>query len=170
MILPNKCHSFNESRQLMERCNEKIIGVIGQGSDCSSELLKKAEEVGWHIAQRGAVLICGGLGGVMEAASRGAKKGGGTTIGVLPGTDKNAANAYIDIPIVTGLGEARNTIIVRTADALIAVGGRFGTLSEIAFSLAFEKPIVGLDTWKNLENMIYCGTPEKAVKRVLQLL
>lgn len=127
--------------------------------------LKKAEDVGWHIAKQGALLICGGLGGVMEAASRGAKNGGGKTIGVLPGTDKNTANEYIDIPIVTGMGEARNIIIVRTADALIAVGGRFGTLSEIAFGLAFEKPIVGLDTWKYFENMIDCEIPEETKYR-----
>lgn len=154
----------------MEERKQKIIGVIGQGRDCSPELLKKAEEVGWHIAKQGAILICGGLGGVMEAASRGAKNGGGKTIGVLPGTDKSSANQYIDIPIVTGMGEARNIIIVRTADALIAIGGRFGTLSEIAFSLAFEKPVVGLDTWKNLENMMYCETPEEAVGTIFRLL
>jgi len=154
---------------MVER-EQKIIGVIGQGRDCSSELLKKAEEVGWHIAQQGAILICGGLGGVMEAASRGAKKSGGKTIGVLPGDDKKTANRYIDIPIVTGMGEARNIIIVRSADALIAVGGRFGTLSEIAFGLAFEKSIVGLQTWENLENMIYRETAEEAVSTVIKML
>jgi len=150
--------------------NSKIIGVIGQGRDCSAELLKDAEEVGYLIARRNAILICGGLGGVMEAACRGAKQGGGTTIGVIPSAHKSDANPFVDIPIVTGFGEARNIIIVRTADALIAVGGRYGTLSEIAFSLAFGKPIVGLKTWQNLGEMVHVETPRQAVETVFQLL
>jgi len=148
----------------------KIVGVIGQGRDCSAELLKAAEEVGYHIAQRGAILICGGLGGVMEAACRGAKKGGGMTIGVLPTADKLAANEFVDIPIVTGIGEARNSIIVRTADALIAIGGKYGTLSEIAFALAFGKPIVGLHTWQGIEGMIQSASPAEAVETIFQLI
>jgi hypothetical protein len=148
----------------------KIIGVIGQGRDCPSELLNDAEEVGYHIAQRKAILICGGLGGVMEAACRGAKKGGGTTIGVLPTADKFAANEFVDIPIVTGIGEARNSIIVRTADALIAIGGKYGTLSEIAFALAFGKPIVGLHTWQGIEGMIHVVSPVEAVETIFQII
>lgn len=147
----------------------KIIGVIGQGRDCSAELLKDAEEVGFRIVQKGAILICGGLGGVMEAACRGAKKGGGTTIGVLPGTDKFSANEFVDIPIVTGLGEARNSIIVRTADALIAIGGKYGTLSEIAFALSFGKPVVGLNTWKNIDAMIHVSSPAEAVATIFKI-
>ncbi len=150
--------------------NSKIIGVIGQGRDCSPELLKAAEEVGYHIAQRNAILICGGLGGVMEAACRGAKKGGGTTIGVIPTTQKSDANEFVDIPIVTGFGEARNIIIVRTADALIAVGGRYGTLSEIAFALAFGKPIMGLHTWQNLGQIIHVEGPEQAIETVFKFI
>ena len=148
----------------------KIIGVIGQGRDCSPELLQDAELVGYHIAQKGAVLICGGLGGVMEAACRGAKKGGGMTIGVLPTTQKTDANEFVDIPIVTGFGEARNIIIVRTADALIAVGGKYGTLSEIAFALSFGKPIVGLHTWQNFEPIFYASQPDEAVEAAFKLL
>ncbi|MCI0495902.1 TIGR00725 family protein [candidate division KSB1 bacterium] len=154
----------------MKSKKNKIIGVIGQGRDCSEELLKAAEEVGYHIARRGAILICGGLGGVMEAACRGAKKGGGTTIGMLPTADKFAANEFVDIPIVTGIGEARNSIIVRTADALIAIGGKYGTLSEIAFALAFGKPIVGLQTWQGFEGLIQCDSPVEAVETIFLLI
>jgi uncharacterized protein (TIGR00725 family) len=150
--------------------NSKIIGVIGQGRDCSPELLKDAEEVGYYIAQKNAILICGGLGGVMEAACRGAKNGGGTTIGVIPTTQKSDANDFVDIPIVTGFGEARNIIIVRSADALIAVGGKYGTLSEIAFALAFGKPIVGLHTWQNLGQIIHVESPEQAVDTVFKFI
>jgi len=155
---------------LMNLKNSKTIGVIGQGRDCSPELLNEAEEVGYSIAQRSAILICGGLGGVMEAACRGAKKGGGTTIGVIPTTQKSDANEYVDIPIVTGLGEARNIIIVRSADALIAVGGKYGTLSEIAFALAFGKPLVGLHTWQNLDQIIQVESAEQAVETVFKFL
>ena len=147
-----------------------IIGVIGQGRDCSAQLLNQAEAVGYYIAKRDAILICGGLGGVMEAACRGAKKGGGTTIGVIPSARKSDANRYVDIPIVTGIGEARNIIIVRTADALIAVGGRYGTLSEIAFGLAFGKTIVGLNTWQNLDQVIQVDSAEDAVETVFKSL
>ena len=155
---------------MMDLKNSKIIGVIGQGRDCSPKLLKDAEEVGYQIAHRNAVLICGGLGGVMEAACRGAKKAGGTTIGVIPTTQKSDANAFVDIPIVTGFGEARNIIIVRSADALIAVGGRYGTLSEIAFALSYGKPIVGLHTWQNMDEIIYVENPGQAVETVFKFL
>ena len=106
-----------------------------------------AHAVGREIARAGAVVVCGGLGGVMAAACRGAKKDGGTTIGILPGGDRSAANEWVDVAIATGLGEARNALIVRAADALIAVGGGFGTLSEIALALTAGKPVVGLGTW-----------------------
>jgi len=154
----------------MDLKNSKIIGVIGQGRDCSPGLLTDAEEVGYQIARRNAILICGGLGGVMEAACRGAKKGGGTTIGVIPTTQKSDANDYVDIPIVTGFGEARNIVIVRSADALIAVGGRYGTLSEIAFALSFGKSIVGLHTWQNLGQIIHVENPEQAVETVYKFI
>lgn len=126
---------------------QKIIAVIGD-SQCSSEVAKLAEDVGFQIAKKGAILICGGYGGVMEAASRGAKRGGGLTIGILSGKDPDEANPSIDIPIVTGMRDARNAIIARSADGVIAVAGSFGTLSEIAFSLIFKKPLVGLRTWQ----------------------
>ncbi len=147
-----------------------IIGVIGQGKDCSPEILSLAEQVGEEVAKRKAILICGGLKGVMESACHGAKKEQGLTIGVLPGTDKREANPFVDIPIVTGMGEARNILIVRTAMALIAVGGRYGTLSEIAFALSFGKPVVGLKTWKNITGIHYVTTPKEAVDTVFRLL
>jgi len=112
------------------------------------------------------VLVCGGLGGVMEAACRGAKDGGGTTVGILPGTERAAANAFVDVAIPTGLGEARNALVVRAADALIAIGGAYGTLSEIAFALKAGKPVVGLGTW-DVDGVRPAGSPEAAVESVL---
>jgi uncharacterized protein (TIGR00725 family) len=123
-----------------------IIAVIG-GEDAPPTAFAHAETVGREIALRGHMLICGGLGGVMESACRGARAGGGTTIGVLPGTEAAAANAFVDIPIVTGMDQARNLIIVRSADAVVAIGGGYGTLSEMAFALRLGKPLVGIGTW-----------------------
>ena len=120
-----------------------IIAVIGAGS-ADEPLLRIAEEVGQLIAKRDAILICGGLGGVMEAASKGARSEEGTTVGILPQNYKNEANPYIDIPVATGFGEGRNVIIARTADAIIAIGGEYGTLSEIAFGLRMGKPVIGI--------------------------
>jgi len=107
---------------------------------------------------------------VMAAACRGAKKENGVTIGVLPGQDSSEANPYVDIPIVTGMADARNVIIARTADALIAVDGEFGTLSEISFALKFHKPVVGLRTWDVSEKIIRAQTPQEAVDRALEAI
>src|SRR3989442_629143 len=123
------------------------IAVIGAGQ-CDAQTAALAEEVGRRLAQAGATLVCGGLGGVMEAACRGAKSTGGLTIGVLPGSDRADANRWVDIAIPTGLGEARNILVVRSAQAVIAVGGEFGTLSEIAFALKLGIPVFGLNTWQ----------------------
>jgi uncharacterized protein (TIGR00725 family) len=123
------------------------VAVIGP-SQATAEQSALAEQVGAEIARRGAVLVCGGLGGVMEAAARGAKQAGGLTIGILPGDNPGDANPFITIPIATGMGEARNVILVRTAGAFIAVGGAFGTLSEIALALRAGKPVIGLGTWQ----------------------
>jgi uncharacterized protein (TIGR00725 family) len=122
------------------------IAVIGAG-DCSREEACVAEAVGRGIAERGAVLVTGGLGGVMAAASRGARAAGGLVVGILPGTDAADANPDVDIPIVTGLGDARNVLVASTVQAVIAVGGKLGTLSEIAFALKRGTPVVGLGTW-----------------------
>jgi uncharacterized protein (TIGR00725 family) len=147
----------------------RIVAVIG-GSELAPELYRAAELIGREVAARQAVLITGGLTGAMEAASKGAKAAGGLTIGVLPGISSRDANPYIDLPIVTGLSEARNLIIVRTADVLIAVGGGPGTLSEIAFALKFEKPVISLGSWHVANEIIHVRTPQEAVARAFELL
>jgi uncharacterized protein (TIGR00725 family) len=123
-----------------------VIAVIGAGEP-SIEVADLAEDVGRELGKRGLTLVCGGLGGVMEAACRGAKSAGGTTIGVLPGSDPKVANRWVDYPICTGLSYARNVIIVKTGRAVIAVGGAYGTLSEIGHALSDGVPVVGLRTW-----------------------
>jgi len=126
-----------------------FIAVVG-GSVVSPRVASLAEEVGRELARRGAAVVCGGLGGVMEAACKGAKEAGGITIGILPGDpwDKEGKpNPYVDIPIVTGMGYARNAIVVKSAQAVIAIDGSFGTLSEIAYALQAGIPVIGLETW-----------------------
>jgi uncharacterized protein (TIGR00725 family) len=151
-----------------------LIGVIG-GSSATAMETSLAEGVGRALAEEGAVLICGGRGGVMRAACRGAKEAGGLTIGILPGTDRGEANPYVELAIVTGIGYARNAIIARTAEAVIAIGGSYGTLSEIAFSLDFGTPVVGLRTWTMEREghpttpIIYTTSPEEAVTKALAL-
>lgn len=122
------------------------IAVIG-GHSCSKGMARIAEEIGKAIAQLGATLISGGLTGVMEASCKGAKSAGGKTIGILPGHEKSEANPYVDIPIVTGLGYMRNNLVVKNADIIIAIDGKEGTLSEIAFALQMKKPVLGIDSW-----------------------
>lgn len=148
--------------------NQPLIGVIGAGK-CSGRMKTQAEEVGKAIASEGGVLVCGGLGGVMEAAARGAKAENGTTIGILPGERKNDANEYIDFPIVTGIGEARNLVIIKTSDAVIALPGKFGTLSEMAFCMKLGKPLVSLSAWNISEDIEKFDDPVKAVKRAFEL-
>jgi hypothetical protein len=148
--------------------SQVVIAVIG-GRRVEKRLLREAEKVGRLIARRNCVLICGGLSGVMEAVSKGARAEGGTTVGILPHDHKKNANKYIDIPIVTGLGIGRNVIIARTADAVIAVGGEYGTLSEIAFALQMEKPVVGIETW-DIKGIIRADNAEDAVTKVFDIL
>jgi uncharacterized protein (TIGR00725 family) len=147
---------------------KRIIAVIGPGT-ANEETIKEAEEIGRLIARRNAILICGGLGGVMEAAAKGAQMEGGITLGILPGIDRGSANSYITIPVATGFGEGRNVIIVRTADALIAVGGAYGTLSEIAFGLKMGKPVIGLHTWE-VKGILQADSAEYAVRKAFQIL
>jgi uncharacterized protein (TIGR00725 family) len=128
-----------------------IIAVIGDSS-CSQEETELAESVGELLAERGAVVVCGGLGGVMEGVCRGAKSRGGLTVGILPGQDSSMANPWVDIPVVTGLGEARNVVVAKSAQAVIAIGGGYGTLSEIAYALKSGIPVVGLNTWSLSKN------------------
>jgi uncharacterized protein (TIGR00725 family) len=142
------------------------IAVVGPGQ-ADQPQLAAAEAVGRELAEAGAVVVCGGLGGVMEAACRGAKDAGGTTVGILPGSDRAAANPFVDVAIPTGLGEARNALVVRAADALIAVGGGYGTLSEIALALKAGKPVVGVGTW-DIDGVVAAPDARDAVETVLQ--
>lgn len=123
------------------------VGVVG-ASDCSPEVSRISREVGRLVAAAGCVLVCGGRGGVMEAASRGAREGGGLVMGILPGTRREEGNRYLTVSVVTGMGEARNAIITRSCDAIIAISGGFGTLSEIGLALKMGVPVIGLDTWQ----------------------
>ncbi len=136
----------------------RYIAVVG-GSRCTAEMAVLAGEVGAAVALRGGIVICGGGGGVMEAASRGARSAGGTVLGILSGDNPHQGNPYLTAAIATGLGEARNAIIARTADAVIAVGGEFGTLSEIALALKMGKVVIGLNTWR----IIPCGPLEGGI-------
>lgn len=122
------------------------VAVVGAG-DAGEDLERVAERVGRGLAENGAVLLCGGLTGVMEAACRGCRAGGGTSVGILPGNDRGAANEFVDVALATGMGEMRNALIVRAADVVIALGGEFGTLSEVAFALKTGRRVVGYDTW-----------------------
>jgi uncharacterized protein (TIGR00725 family) len=144
------------------------VAVVGPG-EASAEEVAAAEAVGRELARRGALLVCGGLGGVMEAACAGAREAGGATLGILPGANRRAANPYVDVVVATGLGEARNALVVRAADALIAVGGAYGTLSEIAFALKAGKPVLGLASWK-IDGVEPAADPETAVEAVLRRL
>ena len=129
-----------------------IISVIGSSKPSSQEHVELAEAVGRELAKRGIMVVCGGLTGIMEAVCRGAKSEGGTTIGILPGHLVNDANKYVDIPIVTSMGYSRNVIVVHSGRAVIAVGGAFGTLSEIGHALGDGIPVVGLKTWELSRN------------------
>jgi uncharacterized protein (TIGR00725 family) len=137
------------------------VAVVGPG-DADADVATTAEAVGRELAGRGAVVVCGGLGGAMEAACRGAKEAGGTTVGILPGRDRRDANPHVDVALATGLGEGRNALVVRAADALVAVGGGFGTLSEIALALRAGKAVIGIDTWE----LGARGEPVDAIERV----
>jgi uncharacterized protein (TIGR00725 family) len=144
------------------------ITVVGGGS-CDETTALSAERIGEAIARRGGILVCGGLGGVMEAAARGAKRAGGLTIGILPGERGEDANEHIEIPIATGLGEARNVVNVRAADAVVAVAGRYGTHSEIALALGMGIPVVAFGAWSELGDVIQADSPEGAVAKAFEL-
>jgi uncharacterized protein (TIGR00725 family) len=143
------------------------VAVIGPG-EATAEEAQCAEAVGRELAQRGAVLLTGGHGGVMAAACRGAATAGGLSVGILPGLDRSAANEWVGVALPTGLGELRNGLIVRAADSLIAVGGAYGTLSEVALALKTGVPVVGLDTWA-IAGIEPVESPEAAVTRALEL-
>jgi uncharacterized protein (TIGR00725 family) len=140
------------------------IAVIG-GNKCNARIAKIAEDLGKEIARLGASLVCGGLGGVMEAACRGAKSAGGETIGILPGNNKEDANPFVDIKIPTGLGYARNILVVKTADIVVAVDGKYGTLSEIAHALQMGKTVIGIETWE-IEGVVQVESVGEAVQKI----
>lgn len=151
------------------------IAIAGAGSGATALELEAAEEAGAAVAEAGCGLVCGGLGGVMEAACRGARSRGGMTVGLLPGTDRDAANGWVVVALPTGLGEARNALVVRAADALVAIGGGWGTLSEIALALKAGIPVVGLETWEPLiggepvDGVVTASDPRSAVAEALRL-
>lgn len=145
------------------------IGVIGAGI-CPAEVDGLAERVGAAIARRGGVLVCGGLGGVMEGAARGAQREGGLVVGVLPGEERKQGNRHLSVALATGLGDARNAVIACACDALIAIDGGYGTLSEIGFGLKMGKRVIGLGTWRLVSGkgldagMLVADSPEQAVE------
>jgi uncharacterized protein (TIGR00725 family) len=143
------------------------VAVIGPGQ-ASDEELSQATVVGRLLAEAGAVVVCGGLGGVMAAVAEGADAAGGTVIGLLPGTDRAEANTHVTVAIPTGMGEMRNALIIRAVDAVVAVGGAYGTLSEIALALRAGVPVVGLGTW-DLDDVIDAPDPHAAVALALEL-
>lgn len=151
------------------------IGVMGPGT-ADKDVCEKAYRAGRLIAERGGVLVCGGRGGAMEAASRGASEAGGVVVGILPGVSESEANPYVTIPIITGMSHARNAINVWTSQAVIAVGGSFGTLSEIALALKCGRPVVALGSWRldkiGCDDPLFhiAETPEQAVELVFRLL
>jgi uncharacterized protein (TIGR00725 family) len=153
---------------------KNIIAVIGGGQPTAKET-KLAEKVGCELARQGAILVCGGLGGVMEAACKGAVAEGGITIGILPGDNQKAANSYVQIPIVTGMGYARNVVVVKSARVVIAIGGSYGTLTEIGYALQNGIPVIGLNTWAISRNgqqdksIILAQSPDEAVEKALEL-
>jgi hypothetical protein len=146
-----------------------VIGVIGAGR-VSETGYAAAREIGRLLAERGTTLVCGGLGGVMEAACRGCSEAGGTAVGILPGPTGEQANPWVALPIVTNMGHARNIIIAHTAQALIAVEGEYGTLSEIAVALKLGKPVISLHGWTTVPGVIPVDTPEQAVAAAFSLL
>lgn len=154
-----------------------MISVIG-GERSGEKALGLAEEVGRHLARRGATVVCGGRGGIMEAACRGARAEGGHTIGILPGSgaEDSQPNAYVEFPIYTGIGYARNVAVVLSGEAVIAIDGSYGTLSELAYALIHDRPVIGLDTWDfnyhgfdGEASIIRLTNPVEAVERALTL-
>ena len=142
------------------------IAVLGPGECVDRAVLDAAVAVGAGLARRGAVVVCGGRGGAMEAVCRGALDAGGTTLGILPGDDRSSANAWVSVAVATGMGELRNGLVVRAADAVIAVAGAYGTLSEIALALQAGKRVVGLGTW-DIPGVIAAADPAEAVELAL---
>ena len=153
----------------MNTVKRPIVAVIGAG-ECDDRIYQLAESAGVRLAEKGYDIICGGLGGVMEAVCKGARGAGGRTIGILPGDDPESANKYIDIPIATGMGIGRNIIIIRSALAVLAINGSYGTLSEIAFALQLGKPVVGLETWDVSASIFQAANIDQAINEIVKLV
>lgn len=150
--------------------NGPYVAVCGP-SAATAEEAAWAEEIGRRLADAGATVVCGGLGGVMDAAARGAREAGGTVVGILPGETRAGASSHLTVAIPTGMGEARNALIARAADAVIAVGGEWGTLSEIALAMKMGTPVVGLSTWDlsgRTDSILRAESPEDAVRLALE--
>ena len=148
----------------------RLIAVVG-AAECSADEAKAAEEVGCLLANNGFGVVCGGLGGVMEAACKGCQQAGGTTVGILPGSDPREANQWVDVCIPTGMEEARNALVAKAGEAMIAVGGEYGTLSEIAFALKLGKTVVGLGSWDiGPDRIVQASSPAEAVNAALASL
>ncbi|MCS7149190.1 MAG: TIGR00725 family protein [Caldimicrobium sp.] len=147
----------------------KRIAIIGAGI-AESTIYDLSYEMGYMLGKEGAIIITGGLGGVMEGAAKGAKEAGAITVGILPGNKAEEANPYIMIPIVTDMGQARNVILVRSAELVVSIGGSYGTLSEIALALKMWKPVIGLKTWPNIPGVNYVETTKEALAKIFELL
>jgi hypothetical protein len=145
-----------------------IIAIIGAGK-CSKKMRDAAAEAGKYVAENGGIVVCGGLGGIMEGAARGAREAGGTTIGILPGDNAGDANEFIDIAVPTGMGEARNILVIRSADAVIAFPGKYGTLTEMAFARLFERPLISVQAWKFGEEVVQIDDPVEAARQAMKL-
>ena len=146
------------------------ISVIGAGKDCPKEIYDIAYKMGRLLARNGFVVVCGGLSGVMEAVAKGASIEGGESIGILPGRDIESANKYITHPIATGLGEMRNLLVVLNGELSVAIGGGYGTLSEIALSFKIGKKVIAIKSWKDIPGVIYTSSPEEAINTILKLV
>jgi len=144
------------------------IAVVG-GGECSRQSAAIARTVGRELAGAGAVVVCGGLGGVMEAVARGAAEGGGTVLGILPGYERTQGNPYLTLALPTGLGHARNVLVAAAGDAMIALPGKHGTLAEIAFAGVFGRPVVALGAWSRVPGVVRARHPAEAVRRALEL-
>jgi uncharacterized protein (TIGR00725 family) len=160
---------------LMSALGAPYIAVIG-ASNATEWELDTAERLGVLLAEAGCVLVCGGLGGVMNAAARGCESAGGTSVGILPGDGRELASRHLTVAVATGFGEARNAIVARSADAVIAVGGEFGTLSEIALALKMGTPVIGVGTWElgrddlDRDPIVRAETPDEALEELRRLV
>lgn len=145
-----------------------VIAIVGAGK-CSKKLRDSAAIVGRHVAKNGGVVVCGGLEGIMEGAARGAWEGGGVSIGILPSDNRNDANKFITHAIPTGFGDARNMMVIRSADVVVAFPGKYGTLSEMAFALKAGKPVISISAWKLGEDIIGMDDPQEAAEKAMEL-